>query len=450
MPRLLLALVGALLLAAPAGAAEPVPGRDFRRGEVVLRTDSGMRVKRIRDGSTVFEKAARLVQRPTVKTATPNWIARASFLPDDPGRRGVAGAWTALQWNFADSVAGVNAPAAWDNLIAAGRPGGKGVVVAVLDTGVAYRNYENFRRSPDLKPRLRTGYDFVDNDRFPLDHNGHGTHIASTISESVDNGVGLTGLAYGATLMPVRVLDRRGAGDSAAIASGIRFAAKRGAKVINLSFEFPSFVRPARIPDILSALRYARSQGALVVAASGNASARAIAYPARADNVLSVGATTEHGCQAEYSNTGLGLDLTAPGGGQDAILPGDANCDPDAAPGRDIFQVTFTGSVRRFGIPGGFEGTSMAAPHVSATAALVIASGVLGGNPTPRALEKRLERTAFDLGKVGTDRRYGAGRVDAAAATARATPVPEPTPTPTATPTVTATATPSPAPTPTP
>lgn len=446
MVRLLLALVGALILAAPdAGAASrPVAGEDYRRAEIVLRTEAGkMRVKRIHDGSTVWEKAKELAVRSYVKSATPNWIAHTAFLPDDPGRRGIAGGWTALQWNFADSIAGVNAPLAWDNLIAAGRPGGKGVVVAVVDTGVAYRDYRRFRRSPDLTPPLEKGYDFVDNDRFPLDHNGHGTHVASTISQSVDNGLGLTGLAYGATLMPVRVLDRRGEGDSAAIASGIRYAAKRGADVINLSFEFPSFVRPKRIPDILSALRYARSRGALVVAASGNAHAREIAYPARAKDVLSVGAITEHGCQADYSNSGPGLDLTAPGGGQDAILPGDDNCDPDAAPGRDIFQTTFSGSVRRFGIPGGYEGTSMAAPHVSAAAALVIASGIVGEDPSPTAVERRLERTALDLGKVGTDRRYGAGKVDAAAATAVATPEPTPTPTPTATPTV------SPSPTPT-
>ncbi|MEA2123842.1 MAG: serine protease, partial [Solirubrobacteraceae bacterium] len=309
-----------------------------------------------------------------------------------------------------------------------------------VDTGVAYRNYHRFKRSPDITTRLRKGYDFIDNDPFPLDHNGHGTHVASTIAEAVDNGISLTGLAYGATIMPIRVLDRHGEGDSAAIARGIRYAANHGADVINLSFEFAADVRSREIPDILSALRRARRKGALVVAASGNAHAGAVAYPARASDVVSVGAITEHGCQADYSNGGPTLDITAPGGGIDADIPSDPNCLPDAEPGRNIFQLTFKGSVRRFGLPGDYEGTSMAAPHVSATAALVIASGVIGAHPSPAAIEQRLEATADDLGKPGRDSRYGAGKVNAARATTPgpvATPTPTPTPTATVTPTVT-------------
>ena len=102
---------------------------------------------------------------------------------------------------------------------------------------------------------------------------------------------------------------------------------------------------------------------------------------------MSVGATTEHGCQADYSNAGSGLDIVAPGGGPDADIPGDPNCRPGAEPaGRDIFQMTSRrGRSAHFGLPSGYVGTSMAAPHVSATAALVIASGVIGRNPTPAA-----------------------------------------------------------------
>jgi serine protease len=430
MLRALPALVAACLLV---GVADARADRLYRAGEVVVHGH----VWRIHDGSSVRTKVAELSRRGV--PAVPNMIAHASFIPDDPGRGNVAGGWQGVQWNFLDSLAGVNAPAAWDNLIAAGRPGGKGVVVAVVDTGVAYRNYKRFRRSPDLRGRIRRGYDFVDNDRIPLDHNGHGTHVASTIAESADNGLWLTGLAYGATILPVRVLDRRGEGDSAAIARGIRYAADHGAQVINLSFEFSASVRSREIPDILSALRRARRKGALVVGASGNAHARAVAYPAKATDVMSVGAITEHGCQADYSNGGPTLDISAPGGGFDADIPSDPNCDPDDDPGRDIFQLTFKGSVRRFGLPGGYEGTSMAAPHVSATAALVIASGVLGRHPSPAAIERRLEETAVDLGKPGPDARYGAGKVDAAAATARPTPTPSPTPSATPSPTVTPT-----------
>ena len=133
--------------------------------------------------------------------------------------------------------------------------------------------------------------------------------------------------------------------------------------------------------------------------------------------MLSVGATTQHGCVAEYSNNGANLDITAPGGGEDAPIQGDPNCRPLEPPGGNIFQMTFDGSLRRFGLPGEYMGTSMAAPHVSAAAALVIATGVLGPDPTPDALEAHLKATATDLGPGGPDSRYGAGRLDAARAT---------------------------------
>jgi serine protease len=346
-------------------------------------------------------------------------VAHASqLIPDDPGRGTLAGGWAKVQWNFAGPF-GVNAPQAWEQLAAAGAPGGKGVTVAVLDTGVAYADARGFRKSPDLDPAsFVRGYDFVDGDPFPDDSEGHGTHVASTIAEATNNGRDLTGLAYGARVMPVRVLDSHGEGDSGTIAKGVRWAARHGAKVINLSLEFSTDVRAAEIPALLKAIRYATGRGALVVGASGNEAHGAIAFPARATDVLAVGATTEHGCLSEFSNQGPGLDIVAPGGGGDAIAE-DAGCAPDGEPGHDIFQVTYTRfSTRRFGIPGGYEGTSMAAPHVSAIAALIVASKTIGPNPTPKAIQRRMEATARDLGAPGYDQRYGWGLVDAAAATA--------------------------------
>ncbi len=379
----------------------------------------GAGVVQIEDGESVAETVAELEQRPGVISASPNWIAYAAgFDFNDPGRLKAPGGWKALQWNLLAGE-GIDAPTAWENVARAGRRGGSGVVVAVLDSGVAYRDKGPFRRSPDISPkRIVAGYDFVDDDPYPLDDNGHGTHVASTIVESANNAIGVTGIAYRARVMPVRVLNNRGEGDSAAIAAGIRYAARRGAHVINLSVEFDRSVRRTDIPDILAALRYARRRGSLVIAASGNTGLKPVAYPARAGSVLSVGATTEHGCLADYSNRGTDLDIVAPGGGPDANLPRERDrCRPLDPPGRDIYQMTFLRSIRSFGLPSGYNGTSMAAPHVSATAALVIASGVLGADPTPRALEDHLKATSTDLGPVGPDTLYGAGRVNAGAAT---------------------------------
>jgi serine protease len=427
---LLLAITALACIAPAAGAARHVPGevvvryapeaRAARAGDAVgPRTH----IVRTRAGQTVAERAAELRRRPGVLSATPNYIARASYIPNDPGRTGAPGGWQEVQWNFVGPF-GINAPSAWDHVAEVGRPGAAGVTVAVLDTGVAYSDRGPFTRSPDLRgDRFQRGYDFVDEDPYPNDHNGHGTHVASTIAESIDNGVGVTGLAFGAKIMPVRVLDRRGEGDSVAISRGIRFAARKGASVINLSFEFGTGVRAAEIPDILDALDYAHRKGVLVIGAAGNGSRegvrRSVAYPARASDVLSVGATTEHGCLADYSNSGSSLDLVAPGGGKDALIDGDPNCHPAESHGGDIVQMTFKPSTGVFGLPGRYTGTSMAAPHVSGTAALVIASGVLGPQPTPDAIEARLEGTARDLGAPGPDTIYGHGLLDAAAATFR-------------------------------
>ncbi len=436
----LAAALAALVAATPANASGPPPvaAADYVPGEVVVRVrdrDTGAVETRrhvIRDGDSVAQTTRELARRDGVVSATPNYIARAAarYIPNDPGKARIAGGWQRLQWNLLE----INAPEAWDVLIGARRPGGSGMTVAVLDTGVAYRDRGRFRRSPDLsRSQFAPGYDFVADDPYPLDENGHGTHVASTIAQRAGNGVDLAGIAYGARIMPVRVLDRHGEGDSIGISAGIRYAARRGADVINLSFEFDGELTARQIPDILAALRYARRRGALIVGAAGNKSEDRIAYPARAAEVLSVGATTEHRCRAAYSNTGTGLDLVAPGGGEDAFLPAEADrCRPGDPAGRDIYQTTFRGSsVRRFGIPSGYVGTSMAAPHVSAVAALIVASGVLGPSPSPTAIERRLRETATDLGPVGADTGYGAGLIDAAAAVgAPKAPPPSPAPAP--------------------
>jgi serine protease len=344
-------------------------------------------------------------------------VAHADVIPNDPGRLAVPGGWAGLQWNF-DGHFGVDAPAAWDNLIAAGFPGGAGITVAVVDTGVAYETRYPYERSPDLgETRFVPGYDFVGDDPDPFDLNGHGTHVASTIAEETDNAIGVTGLAYGVRIMPVRVLNRYGAGSLSSVANGIRFAADNGAAVINLSLSFGLRTMASDIAEVIDALSYANERGSIVVASAGNSGASILPYPARVSSVLAVGATTEHGCVAGYSNVGRDLDLVAPGGGSDARVPGVSHCRAGRR-GRSIYQMTFRPpSVTNFGLRG-FTGTSMAAPHVSATAALVVASGVLGTDASPARVAERLKQTARDLGAPGFGFRYGWGLVNAAAATA--------------------------------
>ncbi len=386
-----------------------------------LVTAPDTEVLRLPRNETVNQAIARLRGTPGVAYAVPNYVAHTagSWIPDDPGRSGATGGWQQMQWNLLPG-AGLDAPTAWSNLIADGRPGGRGVVVAVLDTGVAYRNWGQFIRSPDLTgAHFVAPYDFIANNRLPLDREGHGTFVASEIAETTNNGFGLTGLAYGATIMPIRVLAADGTGDAATIARGIRYAVTHGATVINLSLEFGIGIGSGDIPDIISALRFAHQHGAVLVGAAGNDEAPQIAYPARAPYVIAVGATTRDRCLAWYSNYSRGLTLVAPGGDDDASQPSDPDCHPSQnLPA--IAQLTFVnaGDPRRFGYPGGVYGTSMAAAEVAATAALVIASGVVGRHPSPAEVTARLEQTAVPLGASRSPNwSYGYGLVNAAAAT---------------------------------
>lgn len=256
-------------------------------------------------------------------------------------------------------------------------------------------------------------------DPYALDRNGHGTFVAAELAETTNNHRGLTGLAYHASIMPVRVLNANGDGGSSSIAAGIRYAVARGAQVINLSLQFGEGLSASDIPNVMSALAYANAHHVVVVAAAGNDGSNSVAYPARARTVISVGATTRDRCLADYSDSGQGLDLVAPGGGHDAALT-----DPNCHPGRrlpNIYQMDFRhiGGTRSFGYPGGWFGTSMAAPEVSAAAAMVIASRVIGRHPSPAAVLARLEQTATPLGGSAPNADYGHGLLNIGAATAR-------------------------------
>ena len=429
LPLLLAVAIVLLALPAAARAADYVPDEVIVRyehgtgGGVAAQVASeagtepiqalpgGSEQLQIHDGDSVRETIAELRADPNVAYAVPNWRAHAAAeAPNDPNFR--------LQWNLFGAY-GINVVEAWTLAEDLGAPGGRGALVAVIDSGVAYERRGRYRRAPDLRrSTFVRPYDFIGRDRHPNDVYGHGTHVAGTIAQTTNNGLGTAGIAYNAKIMPLRVLDSYGEGDSAMIARAIRYAARYRADVINLSLEFPPGVRAAEIPDVVSALGYAHRRGSLVVAAAGNHTDLAVAYPARVHSVLAVGATTITGCQADYSNSGEDLDLMAPGGGADAPNTDSAwdvaHCDPDSL-GKSIVQQTFRheGWVQRFGFPRDFEGTSMAAPHVSAIAALVIATKRVGPNPSPSEVEAQLEATVRPTDRAD---RYGAGLVDAAAA----------------------------------
>ncbi len=440
------ALLALAFGASPAAAAATIsPAREFAPRQVVVKL-SGERQARtlgLPAGTGVREAAAALRSNPRVEYAEPDYIATAAatatgslLLPNDPGTldgasgaAASAGNWTFKQWNFLPweesggrlptSPGGIDAIGAWENLERAGRPGAEGVTVAVLDTGIAYRDRGRFVRSPDFTAKQFTaGHDFIDDDRFPFDENGHGTHIAGTIAEKTDNSIAVTGLAYRAQLMPVRVLDRHGRGRASDIAKGIRFAAARGADVINMSFNFGC---GKKVPEVDEALREAYAGGVVTVASAGNlGSETCVSEPATGPRVIGVGGTTEGGCLGDYALAGRRIDLLAPGGGTPV-----ASCQSVSA--RPIYQVTLrAGSTRTFGIPGNYVGTSMAAAHVSGVAAMVIAADTYGGPRfSPDAgqgakirvneVAERLRKTARDLGLPRFQQ--GAGLLDAARAT---------------------------------
>lgn len=304
-----------------------------------------------------------------------------------------------LQWNFYnETYGGVHLEAAWD--IQTGDPN---VIIAVLDSGVAFEDFEIYRLAPDLaQTRFVTGYDFVNNDTHPNDDNGHGTHVTGTIAQSTNNGIGVAGVAFNCTIMPVKVMNSDGIGTTFDIADGIYYAANNGAKVINMSIGTDVNTRTIR-----DAVRYAYTKGVTIVCAMGNdfEQGNPPSYPAAYDDYcIAVGATRFDREWAYYSNTGTHLDIVAPGGDTRVDQNGDGS--PDG-----ILQQTFDDDPAVFGYYYA-AGTSSATPHVSGAAALLISNGVTD----PDMVREALEQTAEDLGPTGLDTQYGWGLLDIEAA----------------------------------
>ncbi|MDX6583205.1 MAG: serine protease [Solirubrobacterales bacterium] len=414
--------LAALPATAAAGDGEGayVPGQ-----AVVGLAGGGSTIAELPPGRSVAEGIAALERRPGVRFAAPNWIARAAATPLDHGTSPLPGGWAIDQWSFGARPGGIRVAGAWDRLAELGRPGGAGVTVAIVDSGLAYESAPGYSPSPDFdSTQFVPGIDLVDDDSQPLDGNGHGTHVAGTIAEQVTIGQPSplpdyeTGIAYGVRLMPVRVLDDDGVGSTDDVAAGILWAARKGADIINLSLNFdPAVSDCGQVPTVCEAIRKADDYGALVVGSAGNALTtsgrnRAL-FPAAAPKAFAVGATTEDGCLAAYSYYGKRTDLLAPGGGLPRPAASRPVCADDTIP---ILQLTYAcfpmsceGGRQRFAIRPDV-GTSMSAAHASAVAALVIASGVAGPDPDPERLELRLECTARP---ALPERFYGAGLLDA-------------------------------------
>ena len=274
---------------------------------------------------------------------------------------------------------------------------GEGVVVAVVDTGIT-QDGEDLTCHTFVSP-----YNAITNTTGAMaatDDHGHGTHVAGTVAQCTNNGVGVAGVAFDAALMPVKVLDSTGVGTASSLAAGIEWARANGADVINLSlgFDDPNFTHPI----IDEAMEAAVQDGVVIVAASGNDNAASVSYPASHPDVIAVGAIDFNNLRAPYSNRGSSLDLVAPGGDNDQDANGDGF-------GDGVLQETFEkqGINKDFGYFF-FEGTSMATPHVSGAVALMLSQVP---SLDPAALRSILQSTALDLGAQGRDNAYGHGLI---------------------------------------
>lgn len=258
---------------------------------------------------------------------------------------------------------------------------GTGVEVGVVDTGVGASH-------PDLVGQVLSGAEFLNNTGVDsgdgrVDPYGHGTHVSGIVAAATNNGVGVAGAAPGARVLPVRVLDASGSGWDADVARGIDWAVDRGARVVNLS------LGGSDSSVIDAAVTYARSHGAVVVAAAGNNGDRgnAPSYPGASPGALAVAAVDSNLAHGSFSNTGCYVKISAPGVNVLSTVP----------------AATYQS----------WSGTSMATPFASATAALVLAAHPVC---TPDGVASRIESSAQPLGGSVPNAQFGYGLVDPARA----------------------------------
>jgi len=360
------------------------------------------------------ETARLLRSDPDLLSIEPDLVLRPMAVPNDP--------YFAQQWHYHEAAGGINLPAAWDITT-----GSNGITVAVIDTGVVAH--------ADLGGRLVGGFDFIGDTAVSNDGDGrdgnaadpgdygcngdasswHGTHVAGTIGGLTNNGLGVAGMAFNVSIMPVKVIGgdwdiilalQGGTDDS--VAQGIRYAVDNGARVLNMSIGRTGPPSPV----IQSALTYAVSQGAFAAVAAGNdfLAGNPIERPAdlgpQIEGVITVGAIGRTRTRASYSSTGSYVEIAAPGG--DQFFDGDTG---------GILQQTFDFDFAfPFSGPPRFDmftyfyaqGTSMATAHVTGFAALLMQQGITN----PAAIEAAMKRYATDLGPSGRDDQFGNGLIN--------------------------------------
>ena len=413
---------------APEGHARALMSLRSRPSVSQLRWSGNVAVLRDMGELDAHVLAAQLRQQPEVAYAEPNYLRRPRLVPTDPG-------YAEFQWNMRS----IDMPRVWDI-----NPGGTSeIIVAVIDTGltsatetVSVRTWNGesiqsfplrFATNPGLSAsRLVGAYDHVFWDGPVVDFEGHGTHVSGTIGEDANN-LAEVGVAYGVRIMPLKAclsfwdvqfafaefgvpgsppLDAGGCPDDA-VAEAIRRAADNGAKVINLSLG--GFGASETMRD---ALIYAVGKGAFIAIAAGNSFEdgnpieHPAAYGAELEGVMSVGAVGPNRNRAFYSGTASGTEIAAPGGdsreGGTAAMVWQHTIDGnDSTPG----TILFPRFDRYVDTPS--QGTSMATPHVSGVAALLISQGVT----SPAAVEALIKATAVDLGPAGRDDDFGFGLI---------------------------------------
>jgi len=312
--------------------------------------------------------SAALTKVAGVVYAEPNVTLRAHLVPDDPY-------YGSYQWPHPL----INSPLAWDITT-----GSSAVTVAVVDTGVDIDH-------PELQAILTAGYDYVNDDGSPDDDHGHGTHVAGIVAAIGNNHQGIAGMGWQTRIMPLKVLDHLGYGDTADTSTAIVDAVNNGADIVNVSLGGVEGTQ-----TLYNAVKYAHNHGVLVVASAGNCGGTNYSlngctyqdqpvYPAAYDTeVFAVAATTSADSQALFSNRGDYIDI--------------------AAPGQFIYSTVRNNSYASV------SGTSQAAPHVAGLAALLLAEGP---TLTPAELQAHIEAGAVDLGSTGWDPDFGGGRIDA-------------------------------------